>query len=104
MTEFEHALMAERTPSPRSPPSSRLPTHHLGPVLRKVSRAARVIIDFTHTPCYTLSMGHPQVTTLLDAVRYFSDPDVCLNYLIAQRWPDGKITCPTCDSQEVHFI
>jgi transposase-like protein len=49
-------------------------------------------------------MMKAQVTTLLEAVRYFSDPDVCLAYLVEQRWPDGKVTCPTCGSQEVHFI
>jgi transposase-like protein len=64
----------------------------------------RVIIDFTHTLCYTLGMRKPPVTTLLEAIRYFSDPDVCLAYLVAQRWPDGKVTCPTCGGQEVHFI
>jgi transposase-like protein len=45
-----------------------------------------------------------EITTLIEAVRYFSDPDVCLAYLVEQRWPDGKVTCPTCGSQEVHFI
>jgi transposase-like protein len=45
-----------------------------------------------------------EIKTLVEAVRYFSDPDVCLAYLVEQRWPDGKVTCPTCGSQEVHFI
>jgi transposase-like protein len=45
-----------------------------------------------------------EISTLVEAVRYFSDPDVCLAYLVEQRWPDGKVTCPTCSSQEVHFI
>jgi transposase-like protein len=45
-----------------------------------------------------------EITTLIEAVRYCSDPDVCLAYLVEQRWPDGKVTCPTCGSQEVHFI
>jgi transposase-like protein len=45
-----------------------------------------------------------EISTLVEAVRYFSDPDVCLAYLVEQRWPDGKVTCPTCGSQEVHFI
>ncbi len=49
-------------------------------------------------------MAKPEIKTLLEAVRYFSDPDRCLEYLIAQRWPDGKVTCPTCGSHEVHFI
>ena len=49
-------------------------------------------------------MKRERATTLLEAIRYFSDPDVCLSYLVGLRWPDGKITCPTCGSQEVHFI
>ena len=49
-------------------------------------------------------MAKREITTLIEAVRYFSDPDVCLAYLVDQRWPDGKVTCPTCGSQEVHFI
>src|SRR4051812_23723721 len=44
-----------------------------------------------------------QIKTLLDAVRYFSDPDNCLNYLVARRWPNG-VTCPTCGSSDVRFM
>ena len=32
--------------------------------------------------------------TLVDAVRYFTNPDVCLNFLAGMRWPDG-VTGPT---------
>ena len=42
--------------------------------------------------------------TLIDAVRYFSDPDVCLSFLVALRWPDGNVTCPHCGSREVAFL
>lgn len=42
--------------------------------------------------------------TLLDAIRYFKDPDVCLQLMVSQRWPDGKVTCPTCGSEKVHFL
>jgi transposase-like protein len=45
-----------------------------------------------------------QPTTLLEAIRYFSDPDVCLDFMANLRWPDGNATCPTCGSQEVRFI
>jgi transposase-like protein len=41
--------------------------------------------------------------TLLDAIRFFSDPDVSLNFMVAIRWPDG-VTCPTCGSREVGFL
>jgi len=42
--------------------------------------------------------------SLVDAIRYFSDPDVCLGFMAHLRWPDGKVTCPTCGSQDVRFI
>jgi len=45
-----------------------------------------------------------QPTTLLEATRYFADPDVCLKAAIALRWGGGPVTCPTCGSEEVHFI
>ena len=41
--------------------------------------------------------------TLVEAVRYFSDADTCLSYLIPIRWPHG-ITCPHCASVENSFI
>src|SRR5260370_35166670 len=42
--------------------------------------------------------------TLVEAVRYFSDPDVCLSFLAGLRWPDGNVACPTCGSQGVTFL
>jgi transposase-like protein len=42
--------------------------------------------------------------TLLEAVRHFADPDVCLNFLADLRWPTGNVTCPTCGSQHVTFL
>jgi transposase-like protein len=42
--------------------------------------------------------------TLVEAVRYFSDPDVCLSFLASLRWPDGNVACPTCGSQRVTFL
>src|ERR1044071_9345776 len=42
--------------------------------------------------------------TLQQAVKYFSDPDNCQNYMIAVRWPDGKVTCPTCGSEKVVYL
>jgi transposase-like protein len=45
-------------------------------------------------------MGMPK--TLLDAVRYFSNPDNCREYLVSRRWPKG-IVCPICGSKSVYF-
>jgi transposase-like protein len=40
--------------------------------------------------------------TLLEAVRYFSDPDVALAFVVSLRWPTGEPTCPRCGSTEKH--
>ena len=42
-------------------------------------------------------------TTLIEAIRYFSDPDICLDFMVRLRWPNG-VTCPTCDRDDVRFI
>lgn len=41
--------------------------------------------------------------TLLDAIRYFADPDVCLDFMVGLRWPNGA-ACPTCGRDDVRFI
>jgi transposase-like protein len=41
--------------------------------------------------------------TLLEAIRYFADPDVALNTMVSLRWPDG-VSCPTCGRADVRFI
>ena len=42
--------------------------------------------------------------TLLEATRFFSDPDTCLKAAIQLRWGNGPITCPTCGTPNPHFI
>lgn len=39
--------------------------------------------------------------TLMQAVRYFADPDICERYMRSIKWPDGKITCPACGSDRI---
>src|SRR5271165_390037 len=41
--------------------------------------------------------------TLVEAVRYFADPETTLRTIVELRWPDG-VTCPSCGSKEVRFI
>lgn len=41
--------------------------------------------------------------TLLDAIRYFADPNVSLHFVADLRWPDG-VTCPVCEGKEVSFL
>src|SRR5262249_20733039 len=42
--------------------------------------------------------------SLIEAVRYFKDPDVCLAFMAQLRWPDGNVVCPRCGSTEVGFL
>jgi transposase-like protein len=42
--------------------------------------------------------------TLQQAIVYFSNADNCVNFLVSRRWPDGKITCPTCGSGKVSYL
>lgn len=41
--------------------------------------------------------------SLQEAMHYFSDEDRCIAYLAQVRWPDG-VTCPTCGSDQVHYL
>jgi len=38
------------------------------------------------------------------AILYFSDPDRALEFLVRFRWPDGKPTCPRCESKDNSYI
>jgi len=40
--------------------------------------------------------------TLIEAVKYFADPDVALDFVVQMRWPKG-VTCPRCGSSRVSF-
>jgi transposase-like protein len=39
-------------------------------------------------------MAYP--TTLVDAIKYFSDEQACIDEVAAMRWPDGEIACMGC--------
>ncbi|HYR74912.1 MAG TPA: IS1595 family transposase [Pyrinomonadaceae bacterium] len=41
--------------------------------------------------------------TLLEAVRFFTDLDICTQFMAAIRWPEG-VTCPRCDHNETSFV
>jgi transposase-like protein len=41
--------------------------------------------------------------SLQEAIVYFSNPDNCIAHLVAQRWPDGVVKCPTCGNEKVKF-
>lgn len=42
-------------------------------------------------------------TTLQEAIRYFADESLCLQFVAQLRWPHGPI-CPRCTSQDVRFL
>jgi len=42
--------------------------------------------------------------TLQQAILYFADPDRCIAYLAASRWPDGVAVCPTCGRRDVAYV
>lgn len=42
--------------------------------------------------------------TLLEAIQVYSDPENCLRYLAAQRWPDGVVVCPVCGRKGAGFL
>src|ERR1700720_3450375 len=44
---------------------------------------------------------HPK--SLLEAIRYFSDVDVCTDYFAKVRWPDGPV-CPRCGCKEYSYL
>src|SRR6266481_3757082 len=42
--------------------------------------------------------------TLTEAIRYFSDEDRCIAYMVSRRWPDGIVKCPICGSAKTHYL
>jgi hypothetical protein len=42
--------------------------------------------------------------TLAEAIKYFADADVALNFVASVRWPDGKAVCPCCQSNETSQV
>ena len=47
-------------------------------------------------------MESPQ--TLQQAIRFFADFENCRQFMIAVRWPDGKVRCPQCGSEKVTYL
>src|SRR5271155_2066137 len=42
--------------------------------------------------------------TLQEAIQYFTDFENCRQFMIAMRWPDGKVRCPKCESEKVTYL
>ena len=46
-------------------------------------------------------MGSPK--TFLEAVKFFSDEQICIDSFAEMRWPDG-VTCPHCEAKEPYWF
>jgi transposase-like protein len=45
-----------------------------------------------------------QKQTLTEAIRFFSDPQRCIDTVAAMRWPDGKPVCPKCGGLSHYYL
>src|SRR5678815_4039480 len=44
------------------------------------------------------------IKTLQQAIIHFADYDNCHKAVMAIRWPDGKVSCPTCGLLKVTYL
>jgi transposase-like protein len=51
----------------------------------------------------TASQSQKLPSNLLEAIRYFSDLDVCTEYVAKLRWPNGPF-CPSCGCTEYSYL
>jgi len=42
--------------------------------------------------------------TLQEAIIHFADVQNCHDFMVNLRWPDGKVKCPRCDSDDVAYL
>jgi transposase-like protein len=42
--------------------------------------------------------------TLQEAIEFFADPHRCHAYMVQMRWPDGVVTCPTCNQPNPTYL
>src|SRR5690348_9240015 len=49
-------------------------------------------------------MKTKEPTTLQQAVVYYSDYENCHRFMMELRWPDGKVKCPRCGSEDVKWL
>ena len=38
--------------------------------------------------------------TLTEAIRYYSNPQTCVNAVALMRWKDGSPVCPKCNAEQ----
>lgn len=42
--------------------------------------------------------------TLQEAIKHFSNDEICIDFIASLRWEDGIATCPRCEKQETSFL
>jgi transposase-like protein len=42
--------------------------------------------------------------TLQEAIQHFSDFEICRQFMVSVRWPNGAVRCPACDSDKVTYL
>src|SRR5437763_4200156 len=42
--------------------------------------------------------------TLQQAIIFYADPENCRQFMVELRWPDGKVQCPRCGSENVKYL
>jgi transposase-like protein len=45
-----------------------------------------------------------KVTTLQQAIQHFANYENCHEFMTKLRWPEGKVICPRCGSEDVDFL
>jgi transposase-like protein len=50
-----------------------------------------------------MSANQSPPTTLIEAIRYYSDLDICTDFVAKLRWPDGPV-CPRCEGTEHSYL
>lgn len=45
-----------------------------------------------------------QSRNLTEAIRFFADPEDCIDSVAAMRWPDGKPVCPKCGKLDHYWL
>jgi transposase-like protein len=48
--------------------------------------------------------NQPIPKSLMEMIRYFSDADVCIEFVAALRWVDSKAECPHCGAKNAGFL
>jgi transposase-like protein len=49
-------------------------------------------------------MENSEPKTLQQAIKHYADYENCHRFMVELRWPDGKITCPRCGSENVQWL